>query len=168
MSRYRPAAALKSAYITRGGWDALHAEQEALWKKRRDVVHHLPLPPRATARRTPNTSTAKKQLRELDRRIRYSAKTPAGTEDRRPPARTAQNLGILRRLDNAGNRVRQRDRLPHRRRRRIRPKRNWISVDSPMARALLKRRVEDEVSVETPGGQVDMIILAIDYTPCQP
>ena len=34
-----------------------------------------------------------------------------------------------------------------------------------MARALLKRRVEDEVSVETPGGQVDMIILAIDYTP---
>ena len=44
------------------------------------------------------------------------------------------------------------------------PKRNWISVDSPMARALLKRRVDDEISVETPGGRADMVILAVRYS----
>ena len=39
------------------------------------------------------------------------------------------------------------------------PKRNWISIDSPMARALLKRRIDDEISVETPGGNVRLVIL---------
>ena len=43
------------------------------------------------------------------------------------------------------------------------PKRNWISIDSPMARALLQRRVDDEVSVETPGGQVRLTILDVSY-----
>ena len=44
------------------------------------------------------------------------------------------------------------------------PKQNWISVDSPMARALLKRRVDEEVTVDTPAGQEAFLILEIEYT----
>jgi len=39
----------------------------------------------------------------------------------------------------------------------------WISVDSPMARALLGRRVDDEVAVELPDARLDLVILAIQY-----
>jgi transcription elongation factor GreB len=44
------------------------------------------------------------------------------------------------------------------------PKRNWISVDSPMARALLRRRIDDEISVDTPAGRVELVILDVRYT----
>ncbi len=44
------------------------------------------------------------------------------------------------------------------------PKRNWISVDSPIARALLKRRVGDSVEADTPGGRVCLTIVAVAYT----
>ena len=43
------------------------------------------------------------------------------------------------------------------------PKRNWISVDSPMARALLKRRIDEEVSVDTPAGRVELLIRSVSY-----
>jgi transcription elongation factor GreB len=48
------------------------------------------------------------------------------------------------------------------------PKRNWISVDSPMARALLKRRVDEEVAVNTPAGRAELLILAVSYTEPDP
>ena len=169
MSRYRPAAPPKSAYITRGGWDALHAEQEALWKKRRDVVHHLAAAA-AEGDRSENAEYIyrKKQLRELDRRIRYLQKRLPELKivDRQPDGTGQVFFGAWITLETgSGNetvyRIVGADEFD--------PKRNWISVDSPMARALLKRRVEDEVSVETPGGRVDMIILAIDYnSPANP
>lgn len=169
MSRYRPPAPPKSVYITRGGWDALHAEQEALWKKRREVVGHLAAAA-AEGDRSENAEYIyrKKQLRELDRRIRYLQKRLPELKivDRQPDGTEQVFFGAWITLETAsGNetvyRIVGADEFD--------PKRNWISVDSPMARALLKRRVEDEVSVETPGGRVDMIILAIDYnSPANP
>ena len=45
------------------------------------------------------------------------------------------------------------------------PARNWISVDSPVARALLGRALEDEVQVHTPQGDATFWVVAIDYTP---
>jgi transcription elongation GreA/GreB family factor len=33
-----------------------------------------------------------------------------------------------------------------------------------MARALLRRRADDEVAVETPGGRVELVILEVSYT----
>ena len=41
--------------------------------------------------------------------------------------------------------------------------RNWISVDSPMARALLKHTVDDEVQVSTPRGMATYCIVAVSY-----
>ena len=42
--------------------------------------------------------------------------------------------------------------------------RGWISVDSPMARAILKRELDDLVSVATPSGPAQFTIAEIRYT----
>jgi len=39
----------------------------------------------------------------------------------------------------------------------------WISIDSPLARALLKKRIDDEFEVELPGGRQGFAIIGIDY-----
>lgn len=42
-------------------------------------------------------------------------------------------------------------------------KRGWISIDAPLARALLKKRVDDEVEAQLPGGHVRYVIVEIRY-----
>jgi transcription elongation factor GreB len=164
MSRYRPPAAPKSPYITRAGWDALHSEQETLWKRRREVVVHLSAAA-AEGDRSENAEYIyrKKQLREMDRRIRYLQKRlPALKVVENPPHGADQVFfGAWITLENqAGEenvyRIVGADEFD--------PKHNWISVDSPMARALLKRRVDDEIRVDTPSGQVQMLVLDVSYT----
>ena len=39
----------------------------------------------------------------------------------------------------------------------------WISVDSPLARAALKRRIDDEFEAELPGGRRRFVIVAVSY-----
>jgi len=39
----------------------------------------------------------------------------------------------------------------------------WISIDSPLARALLKKRVDDEFEVELPSGRTGFAVVAVDY-----
>ncbi|MGB5613088.1 MAG: transcription elongation factor GreB [Sedimenticolaceae bacterium] len=164
MSRYRPPAPPKSPYITRAGWEALNSEQDALWKKRREVVVHLSAAA-AEGDRSENAEYIyrKKQLREMDRRIRYLQKRLPTLKvvDSRPTDTDQVFFGAWIRLENdAGEETRYRivgaDEFD--------PKRNWISIDSPMARALLKRRIDDEISVDTPGGNVRLVILQISYT----
>ena len=66
---------MRSPYITRQGWAALHAEQDALWQRRREVVRHLAAAA-AEGDRSENAEYIyrKKELREIDRRIRYLQK----------------------------------------------------------------------------------------------
>jgi transcription elongation factor GreB len=45
----------------------------------------------------------------------------------------------------------------------IDPARGWISIDSPLARALLKKMIDDEVSVELPIGRGDYTVVGIRY-----
>jgi len=42
-------------------------------------------------------------------------------------------------------------------------KKGWISVDSPLARAVMKKRVDDEFSAELPGGPATFVVAAVDY-----
>jgi len=44
------------------------------------------------------------------------------------------------------------------------PAKGWISIDAPLARALLAKSLDDEVQVATPGGEVSFVVVAIDYT----
>ena len=163
MGRYRAPAEPKSPHITRAGYEALQAEQQQLWERRRDVVKHLSAAA-AEGDRSENAEYIyrKKQLRELDRRIRYlQIRIPnLKIVDQPPDTATQIFFGASVMLeDGKGETVSYRivgaDEFD--------PKRNWISIDSPMARALLKRHVDDSVSVQTPQGIIELTVLEVHY-----
>jgi len=164
MGRYRPPGPAKSPYITRPGYERLAAEQQQLWEKRREVVRHLSAAA-AEGDRSENAEYIyrKKQLRELDRRIRYLQKRlPALKVIDASPEKTGQAFfGAWVTVETeVGAVVTYRIVGPD----EFDPQRNWISVDSPIARALLKRCVDDAIRVETPGGVSELVILDIDYS----
>ena len=164
MSQKGPRTPARSPYITRAGWVALNAEQETLWKKRREVVRHLAAAA-AEGDRSENAEYIyrKKQLREIDRRIRYLQKRLPDLKvvDGQPEGADQVFFGAWVTLEDPRGRptiyrIVGADEFD--------PSTNWISVDSPMAKALLKRRTGDEVSVETPGGRVELLILGVSYS----
>lgn len=163
MGRYRTPGPPKSPYVTRDGYLRLQAEQKQLWEKRREVVRHLAAAA-AEGDRSENAEYIyrKKQLREMDRRIRYLEKRLPELQviDRLPDNHAQVFFGAWVTLcDDHGNERRYRivgaDEFD--------PKRAWISVDSPMARALLKRVLDERVAVQLPGGRIEYDIVAIDY-----
>lgn len=163
MSRYRPPAPKKSPYITRAGYLILQTEQATLWKTRREVVKHLSAAA-AEGDRSENAEYIyrKKQLRELDRRIRY-------LEVRMPVLKIVDSVPddpekiffgatvTLERSDGEAfcYRIVGADEFD--------PTKNWISVDSPMAKALIKKRIDDEFTVQLPGGLEAFIVLDVNY-----
>ena len=40
----------------------------------------------------------------------------------------------------------------------------YISMDSPLGRALLGKRLDDEITAELPGGTHTFVIVSIDYS----
>lgn len=153
----------RSPYITHAGWERLNREQDELWARRREVVRHLAAAA-AEGDRSENAEYIyrKKQLRELDRRIRYLQKRLPELKvvDTRPDQSDQVFFGAWVKVeDDAGEasvyRIVGADEFD--------PARNWISVDSPMARALLKRRIDDGVQVQTPRGQVELIVVEVRY-----
>ena len=163
MIRYRPPGPKKSPYITLSGMRALEAEQKAIWLKRREVVAALSAAA-AEGDRSENAEYIyrKKELREIDRRIRYLQKRLPELKvvDRKPDATDRVFFGATVTLqDEDGNTVIYRivgpdefDREPH-----------YISVDSPLARSLLKRELGDEVEVDVPSGRLVYYIAGIAY-----
>ena len=104
----------------------------------------------------------KKQLGEIDRRIRYLSKRLDEVEviDRIPPQQDRVFFGAFVTLeDRAGTVVRYRivgaDETD--------PVLGYISVDSPMARSLLGKRVEDEITVVLPEEKATFQVLEITY-----
>ena len=163
MGHYRPRQPKPSPYITSRGYAKLKEESDALWKKRRRVTKALAAAA-AEGDRSENAEYIyrKKQLRELDYRIRYLQKRLPELKvvDTAPAASNQVFFGATVVLeDESGVQLTYRivgaDEFS--------PENNWISVDSPMARALLKRYVEEEIIVETPGGTKEFLILEILY-----
>jgi transcription elongation factor GreB len=135
-----------------------------LWLQRRqDVVPAM----RAAAAEGDRSENAeyiyrKRQLAEIDRRVRYLSKRLDEIQVVRssPPRRDQVFFGAYVTVeDEAGAERRYRivgsDETS--------AAKGWISVDSPMARALLGRRVDDEVAVELPDARLGLVILAIQY-----
>ncbi len=163
MSRYRPPAPKKSPYITVEGMRTLEAEQKTLWPKRREVVAALSAAA-AEGDRSENAEYIyrKKELGELDRRIRYLQKRlPDLTVVSEKPASSERvYFGATVHLENENEeiniyRIVGPDEFDH--------EENYISVDSPLARSLLKREIGDEVSVEVPAGTHRYLITDISY-----
>ena len=163
MSRYRPPQSKSSPYITPAGYRRLQDELNALWKRRADVTQALSAAA-AEGDRSENAEYIyrKKELREIDRRIRYLQKRlPELQVVDRPPADPARVFFgawiVLEDMEGATfeYRIVGPDEFD--------AQRGWISMDSPLARALLKRALDDQVRVETPQGSREYYVVEIRY-----
>lgn len=166
MSRYRPPQPPSSKYITAEGYRRLQEELEYLWKVERPQVTAAVAEAAAQGDRSENAeyTYGKKQLREIDRRIRFLSKRldDMVVVDRLPDDQSRVFFGAWVRLeDDDGKELTLRIVGPD----EIDPARNWISIDSPMARALLKKTVDDEVRVQLPKGEARYFITEIRYQP---
>ena len=164
MARYRAPQPKSSPYITPQGYQRLQGELEALWKRRADVTKALSAAA-AEGDRSENAEYIyrKKELREIDRRIRYLQKRlPDLKVVREPPSdRSRVFFGAWVQLEDAAGRAyRYRIVGPD----EFDPKQGWISLDAPMARALLKKTLDDEVQVQTPEGMASYYIIGITYS----
>ena len=165
MTRYRPPAPKKSAYITPDGYAKLQAEQQALWQRRAEVTVALS-EAAAEGDRSENAEYIyrKKELREIDRRIHYlQHRLPDLTVvAAQATDRTRIYFGAWVSVeDEAGRQVTYRIVGPD----EFDPSKAWISMDSPMARAMLKKTVDDEIRVETPSGVMVYYVLEVRYEP---
>jgi len=163
VSRYRPPAEKSTALITPEGFDTLQTELKDLWIRRRDVTAALSAAA-AEGDRSENAEYIyrKKELREIDRRVRYLQKRTAVLKvvHDLPSDQSKIFFGAnVEMEDEDGERSNIRIVGPD----EIDTSRHWISVDSVVARALLKSSVDDEVTVSAPGGTKTYIIGKVSY-----
>ncbi len=162
MGRWRPPSPESSPYITPAGFDALQKELDDIWLRRRDVVKALAAAA-AEGDRSENAEYIyrKKELGGLDRRIRYLQKRlPALKIVRDRPAADAVYFGAFVEIcDDAGGTQSYRIVGPD----EADGKAGAISMDSPLAKALHKKRVDDEVQVRIGEVTTTLTILSIRY-----
>ena len=165
MSRWRPPRPRSSSYITPEGEAALTTELRELWQLRRREVVPAITAAAAEGDRSENAEYIyrKKQLGEIDRRIRYLSKRLDEVEVVRhsPPRQDLVFFGAFVTVeDESGAELSYRivgaDEID--------PARGYISVDSPMARALLGKSIDDELRVTLPTGEAEFIVINICYS----
>ncbi|MBI5612954.1 MAG: transcription elongation factor GreB [Gammaproteobacteria bacterium] len=164
MTRQRLPRPRSSAYITPEGAQRLRAELDQLWRITRPRVTQAVSEAAAQGDRSENAEYiyGKKQLREIDRRIRYLQKRlDELTVVDRPPADTGRVFfgAWVRREDEAGAEYEYRLVGPD----EFDLAKGLISIDSPLARALLKKAVDDEAIVVLPKGKMRYTVLAVRY-----
>jgi transcription elongation factor GreB len=163
MGRYRPPQPKASPYITAAGYRTLEQELKQLWDRRVIVTAALAAAA-AEGDRSENAEYIyrKKELREIDRRIRYLQKR---LPDLKIITQTPDNpeqvfFGAWVTLeDELGEEHQYRIVGPD----EFDPQNNAISIDSPMARALLRKNLDDEVEVRSPSGTHRYAIIEISY-----
>ena len=165
MSRWRPPVEASTAIITRAGYERLRAEFNDLWKVRRPEVVRALSEAAAEGDRSENAEYIyrKKQLGEIDRRVRYLGKRLESLKvaEDRPSDPSAIYFGARIELENTttGDLVRYRIVGPDEHDAAL----GDISVDSPLARAVLRKRIDDEFEAELPVGKVSFLVVSVDY-----
>jgi transcription elongation factor GreB len=165
MSRWRPPAEKSTALITREGHDRLKAELDTLWREKRPEVVKALAAAAAEGDRSENAEYTyrKKQLGEIDRRVRYLSKRLEALRvvDAAPSDRDAVFFGAEVTVENidSGELALYRIVGPD----ETDAQRGWISIDAPLARAMLKKRVDDEFAAVLPTGIAHFAITGIRY-----
>ena len=167
MSRYRPPAPKSSPYITADGAAQLRAEVRQLWKVERPQVTQMVHEAAKNGDRSENGNYiyGKRRLREIDRRVRYLSKRleEATIVEDKPRDTSKVFFAAWVTLEDADNPSAPVQRLRIVGSDEIDSKKNWISIDSPMARALIGKFKNEEVEVKTPEGERYFVINAIEY-----
>lgn len=154
----------RSNYITREGWQVLDDELKYLWKEERPLITRSVSEAAAQGDRSENAEYiyGKKRLREIDRRVRFLMKRLEDLQIVYPEKQQEGKVffGAWVTLVNEDEQqVRYRIVGPD----------EWnvkigdISIDSPMARALIGKQVDDEIVVKTPDGERVYDVISIDY-----
>ena len=164
MARYRPPRPESSKYITPEGADALRRELDELWRVKRPAVTQAVAEAAAQGDRSENAEYiyGKKQLAEIDRRVRFLRKRLASIKvvDQQPGDTSKVFFGAwfeLRAEDGACSEYRV-----------VGPDESGfadkhISMDSPLGRAVLGKRVADTVLVRTPEGETRYELVRVRY-----
>lgn len=164
MGRYRPPRKPGSNYITAPGKRRLQEEFDYLWHEKRPQVTQAVSEAAAQGDRSENAEYiyGKKQLREIDSRIRFLSKRLENlvVVDRLPSDQQRVFFGAWVTLeDEAGERHEYRIVGPD----EFDMEEAYISIDSPIAKALINKQVGDEIIVRAPGGEVSYEVIAIRY-----
>jgi len=169
MGRYRQAPPAGSKYITPAGAQRLRAELERLWREERPRVCQAVAAAAALGDRSENAeyTYGKRRLREIDRRVRFLRKRLDGMVivDRPPADPGRVFFGAWVELESEDG-ARARYRLVGPDEFDLAP--GYISMDSPLGRSLLRRALDDEVSVAAPGGARVYLIVSIEYEGARP
>jgi transcription elongation factor GreB len=169
VSRYRPPTTPGSKYITPEGATRLREELDRLWLDERPRVTIAVSEAAAQGDRSENAeyTYGKKRLHEIDRRVRFLRKrlegmvivdTAATAAARRDPNRVY--FGAWVQLEHSTGDLRwyrlvgpdEFDMAP-----------DYVSMDSPLGRGLLGKRIDDEVTVPLPSGAETVTIAAVQY-----
>jgi transcription elongation factor GreB len=165
MGRWRPPAEKSTALITREGHARLKAELDELWRIKRPEVVKALAAAAAEGDRSENAEYTyrKKQLGEIDRRVRYLSKRleVLRVVGDAPTYREAVFFGAMVEVENivTGDTHRYRIVGPD----ETDAKLGHISIDSPLARAMLKKRLDDEFEAQLPGGLQRFVIMEVGY-----
>jgi transcription elongation factor GreB len=164
MTRYRKSEPAGSQFATAEGARRLREELDYLWRIQRPQVTRAVQEAAAQGDRSENAEYiyGKKQLREIDRRVRFLRKRLEGlVVVSRPPDDVSRvYFGAWVRIeDEEGHETELRIVGPD----EIDPARRYVSMDSPIARALMRRGNGDEFTVAVPGGQRTYVVTEIRY-----
>jgi transcription elongation factor GreB len=164
VSRYRPTEKPGSQFITAAGAARLKQELDELWKVERPRVTQAVSEAAAQGDRSENAeyTYGKRRLREIDRRVRFLRKRLDGMTivDKPPTDRGRVYFGAWVTLeDDDGHQSRHRivgpdefDMHP-----------GYISMDAPLARALMRKALDEDVKVQLPGGERHYVIVDVSY-----
>lgn len=158
-----------SKHITPEGRQRLMDEFNLLWKVKRPEVTAALAAAAAEGDRSENAEYIyrKKQLREIDSRIHFlkTRLEEVVVVDSVPSDQSRIFFGAWVRLeDEEGKVLEYRIVGPD----EFDPEQGFISMDSPMARALMKKSEGDEVTVKRPKGDALFTITGVSYTPFAP
>jgi len=155
-----------SKYSTPEGARRLRSELDALWLVERPAVTRAVSEAAAMGDRSENAEYiyGKRRLREIDRRVRFLRGRLDGLKvvSEAPGDKGRVFFGAWVTIEDARGAARRHrivgpdefDREP-----------GYISMDAPLGRALLGKRVGDEVEVQLPAGALAVEITAIEYEP---
>ncbi|MGF2734401.1 transcription elongation factor GreB [Marinobacter sp. DUT-1] len=151
-------------YITPEGEQALRKELQYLWKEKRPQVTQAVREAAALGDRSENAEYiyGKKQLREIDRRVRFLSKRleEVTVVDRLPEQRDKVFFGAWVTVEDEDGKE-QTFRLVGADEFDL--SKGYLSINSPMARALIGKCLDDEVIVRTPEGETSWFITQIRY-----
>jgi transcription elongation factor GreB len=169
MASPRPPTRAGSKYATPEGAGRLRAELDQLWRVERPAVTQAVSEAAAQGDRSENAEYiyGKRRLREIDRRVRFLRGRLDGMVivSQPPSDRTRIFFGAwVGVIDEAGELRRHRIVGPD----EFDQGAGYISMDSPLGRALLGKRVGDAIEIELPTGAVKLKVEAIEYELLRP